>query len=248
MPEKIKWIIFTIGLLILIGIIGSLSPNLQKPKSRDETGNIVDLLKDNKIELVNKEVGFLYIQKKIRKLVTHPIEVIVPAGTIFFPDLIYEKTTMVIESKVIRLVNDDWQLLGVKAIAIQLSNDHPNEPKIQRLPADSDLAKLMKIPMQDEAVIIAAVGILSRDATYDSFKNIKLISYKFPGIEPIDGPRAVNEKKTALAMRSIEKAGIDVTKRAIWIKDRLLILNGLSYADGDIKDWLEKRISFEDKK
>jgi hypothetical protein len=82
----------------------------------------------------------------------------------------------------------------------------------------------------------AALWIVTDNATYADLGHLvtRVISGPGTGTQR----RSIQESDAALAMKLVDEAGIDVSRKAIW-RDRPAILGGV--IDPAVKSWLEKR-------
>jgi len=106
---------------------------------------------------------------------------------------------------------------------------------VERSPHQQELAKLM--PILDAShvpddVRQAAVWIVTDNADYD---DLGILVTGFVGF----GTRAIHESETVRAMQICDRAGIDITQKAIW-GDKEQILRGLK-DDDPLKTWLDQK-------
>ncbi len=99
-------------------------------------------------------------------------------------------------------------------------------------PAPADLQKTAD-------VLQAAIWIAGDNANYNQ---LGILTRPQSGggltLVSIVPPRVIDETDAALAMRMVDEAGIDITKKAIW-RDRHFIARGVS--DLALREWIERR-------
>lgn len=203
-------------------------------KGRD----IVDLLNQGKIQANISGEGIESVSVKLRRLVKHNVTVRIPVGTFFICHGAAQNMVGTCEETVV-LDNNDSQTISISAACANRTRDIPNSDKrfdVQRSPYDMELQKLMPVLRKAEVnslVQQAAVWIVTDNASYaDLGTLIRRGQFDLYG-----GTRVINEYEAAMAMKICDKAGINITQKAIWW-DRDRIIKGLS--DKDLKRWLQK--------
>ena len=110
-------------------------------------------------------------------------------------------------------------------------------------PSENELAKVVTALQSSLAtsypVMQAAIWLASDDARYDTLGNIIRVTLGPNGEVPMTGPRVIDEEAAILALQVLERAQIDITKKAIWA-DRSRILAGLKTPT--LQEWLRKRM------
>jgi hypothetical protein len=202
--------------------------------------DIVDLINEHKVELRTIGSGIDEIEVEIRRLVPHPLKVRIPVGTYFVAENSSTQNMVTTQEEQRTLDHDDWVYLSPAVACANRERDVPNNEDsfmVQRSPNQAELVKLLLVLDQanvEYAVRQAAIWIVTDDADYDDLGI--LISSPF-GL-PYSGSRVINEYEAALAMQLCEKAGINLSRKAIW-DSRQEILEGLE--DEPLKAWLEKK-------
>jgi hypothetical protein len=222
----------------------------QAIKEITEGRDIVDLLREKKIEIETSGSGIQSVSVRVRKLVPYPITVRVPVGSYFVSSRQSAQNMVTTEESKTRITGDDWRHLSVSAACANRPRDIPGSGdtfSVQRSPHQEELARLM--PILNKAGVgyatrQAAVWIVTDNANYSDLGT--LVTRQVPafgGIQPFGGfqpfgggTRTICEADAARAMKICDEAGIDITRKRIWY-DCQTVLNGLP--DGDIKTWLQ---------
>jgi hypothetical protein len=205
-----------------------------------EGDDIVDLLSARKIEVKTEGSGIQSVSVSIRRLVSYPLTVLIPAGTFFVSSSSsVQNMVTTAESRVV-LGAVEWVNVSLDAACANRPRDIPGEENrftVQRSPSQKELAKLM--PVLERANVAyalrqAAVWIVTDNADYDDLG----ILVSRSEYQVFGGTREINEYETAAALQILDRAGIDVKKKRIW-KNKAAILKGLT--DVELKKWLESR-------
>jgi len=204
-----------------------------------EGRNIVDLLKEKKIEVETQGSGIQNVKVRMRNLATYPITVRIPVGSYFISSRQSSQNMITTAESKVRLTGDGWRSVSVSAACANMPRDIPGSEDtftIQRSPYQEELARLM--PVLDKAgenfaTRQAAVWIVTDDASYADLGN--LVSR--PAHSLFGGTRMIREADVTRAMKLCAEVGIDIKSKSIW-RDRQRILNGLE--DGELKTWLEQ--------
>ena len=205
-------------------------------KDITEGRDIVDLLKEKKIEITSKGSGIQSVSVNVRRLVPYPLTVRIPVGTYFVSANTSSQNMVTTAESRIRLNSNNWQEVSPDAACANRPRDIPSSDDkftVLRSPHQPELAKL--IPVLDKARVDtetrqAAVWIVTDDADYDDLGILVASQTGF------GGSRVINETETARAMRICDEAGINITRKNIW-RDKQKILGGLT--NGDLKKWLQ---------
>ena len=209
----------------------------QAMKDITEGRDIVDLLREKKIEIETQGSGIQSVGIRIRKLVPYTITVRVPIGSYFVSSRRSAQNMVTTAERKVRLTGDEWRRVSVSAACANRPRDIPGSGDtftVQRSPHQAELAKLM--PVLDRAgveyaVRQAAVWIVTDNADYSDLGSlVSRSSYQFYG-----GTRVIQENDTARAMKILSDAGIHIKGKAIW-RDRKLIARELP--EGELKSWL----------
>ena len=203
-----------------------------------EGRDIVDLLRERKIEVQAEGSGIERVSVRVRRLVPYPVTVRIPVGTFFVAANVSAQNMVTTEEATVRLASEEWHSVSPDAACANRPRDIPGSGDrftIQRSPQRAELAKLMpalESARVDTETRQAAVWIVTDNADYDDLGILVASQFGF------GGSRVINEQEAARAMRICDEAGIDITRKAIW-RDRRRIISGLQ--DGDLKTWLEQR-------
>ncbi len=212
----------------------------QAIKDITEGRDIVDLIKEKKIEIETQGSGIKSVGVRLRKLVPYPITVRVPVGS-YFVSSSQSAQNMVTTAEIkVRLTGENWRRVSVSAACANRPRDIPGSGDtftVQRSPHQAELERLM--PVLDKArvpyaVRQAAVWIVTDNADYGDL-GILVSRSQF---QMFGGTRQIREYESARAMKICDEAGIDIKRRAIW-RDRQRILSGLK--DEDLKRWLQDK-------
>ncbi|MBE9572728.1 MAG: hypothetical protein IMF11_19045 [Proteobacteria bacterium] len=212
----------------------------QAIKDITEGRDIVDLLREKKIEIETQGSGIQSVGVRMRKLMSYPITVRVPVGSYFVSSRQSAQNMVTTAESKIRLTGDDWRRVSVSAACANRPRDIPGSGDtftVQRSPHQQELARLMPVLNKarvDYKTRQAAVWIVTDNASYSDLG----ILVSRPAFQPFGGIRTIRETETARAMKICDEAGIDVTRKRIW-SDRQHILQGLK--DGELKKWLEEK-------
>jgi hypothetical protein len=203
-----------------------------------EGRDIVDLLREKKIEVEAEGSGIESVSVRLRRLVPQALTVRIPVGTFFVsanPDAQNMVTT---EAASVALTTTDWTPMSVSAACANRPRDIPGEGdtfSVQRSPRQAELARLMPALAAagvDSETRQAAVWIITDDADYDDLGILVVSQFGF------GGSRVINELEAARALQICDEAGIDITRKAIW-RDRRRIASGLDQSD--LRTWLQQK-------
>ncbi len=202
-----------------------------------EGRDIVDLLREKKIEIQAEGSGIMQVHVRMRKLVPYPLTVRIPVGSFFVSSNPSAQNMITTGERKEQLTDGEWLSVSPDAACANRPRDIPRSSDsfmVERSPHQEELAKLMPVLDKahvDTATRQAAVWIVTDNADYDDLGILVASQYGF------GGSRVINEQETARAMKICDEAGIDITKKAIW-GDRSRIMSGL--ANGDLKTWLDQ--------
>lgn len=209
----------------------------QAIKDITEGRDIVEFLREKKIEIEAQGSGIQSVGVRIRKLVPYPITVRVPVGSYFVSSRQSAQNMVTTAESKVRLTGDDWRRVSVSAACANRPRDIPGSDDtftVQRSPHQEELARLM--PVLNKAGVgyatrQAAVWIVTDNADYSDLGILVSRSHF-----ALLGTRQINAYESARAMKICDDAGIDVKRKAIW-RDRQTILSTLE--DEELKKWLE---------
>jgi hypothetical protein len=213
---------------------------LQGAERENPTRDIVDLVREGKIDVKTEGSGIQTVKIALRSRVSYPITIRIPVGA-YFTSRSGSAQDMVITSEITReLVSDAWVTVDVPAACANRLRDIPGYTDsfdVQRAPNQQELARLMSVLEQERAsypVRQAAVWIVTDDADYADLGVLVRRSH----FQPVGGTRVIQEPDAAQAMKICDAAGIDITRKAIW-RDRQRILEVLP--EGAVKKWLREK-------
>jgi hypothetical protein len=200
-----------------------------------EGRDIVDLIKEKKIQVRAEGSGIESVSVGIRRLTPYPITVRIPVGTFFVSANTSAQNMVTTAEFSFRLESGDWQEVSPDAACANRPRDIPESGDsftVQRSPHQAELAKLM--PILDKAGVNtetkqAAVWIVTDNADYYDLGILVASQFGY------GGSRVINEVETVRALRICDEAGIDIKRKRIW-GDKKEILSGLE--DGELKNWL----------
>ncbi len=204
---------------------------------RDLAGrDLVDLIAERKVAVVAKGAGIEAVELTIRSLADHALTARVPVGTLFVPARSFVQTMAVTRELTVPVGAGDETLIIVDTACASISRDVPGEEDRFTMKRPSSQLRTLLVDLDwgatEFAVIQAAVWIVTDDADFDALGRLR--SFGQDSVE-----RAIDVEETAAALRILDEAGIDVTKKAIW-RDRNRILKGLP--EGELKAWLREKI------
>lgn len=207
-------------------------------KDITEGRDIVDLLKEKKVEVKTTGSGIQNVSVTMRKLVPYALTARIPVGTFFVSASTSAQNMVTTAETKVRLETNEWKEVSPDAACANRPRDIPSSDDkftVQRSPHQAELAKLM--PVLDRAQVNtetrqAAVWIVTDNADYDDLGILVASQFGF------GGSRVINEPETARAMRICDEAGIYITRKRIW-NDKETILQGLT--DGELKKWLQEK-------
>lgn len=139
------------------------------------------------------------------------------------------------------LRTNSWAPVSVPAACANQPRDVPGSGDsftIRRSPDQRELQQPMPVLQKANtpfAVRQAAVWIVTDNANYNGLGTL-VESF---GPVAFGGTRVIKEEETARAMKICDKAGIDITRKAIW-HDRDTILKGVK--DANLRKWLQERV------
>lgn len=219
---------------------GHARENAARSALKDMEGrDIVDLLKQRKVEVKTQGSGIQSVTLKIRRLVNHNVLVRVPVGTFFVSRNPSAQNMVVTQEKAVTLSDDQEVSLRVPAACANRPRDIPDSDDsfyVRRSPQQKDLAKLIPVLRKattNIAVRQAAVWIVTDNADYGDLGSLVSRS----AFQMFGGTRVINEYEAAMAMKICDEAGINIKRKAIW-RDFNKILNGLE--DKSLKAWLKQ--------
>ncbi len=115
-------------------------------KEITEGRDIVDLLKEKKIEVKTEGSDIESVSLSVRRRVPYPLTVRIPVGTYFVSDNPSTQNMVATEETKIELSNDDWTYESIPAACANRTKEIPSSDDrftIRRSPHQSELAKLI---------------------------------------------------------------------------------------------------------
>jgi formylglycine-generating enzyme required for sulfatase activity len=231
-------------------------------------GNLYELIQNKTVEVSVSGNGTESVIVKVRRKVAEPVTVLIAAGTFFVCGNVKLQNMVAVRSKDLLLENDEWQVIYVPTYSTDCKLKIPDSKDlyaVQLYPNNGfnsyyynnrhDLNALQLYP--DNAAIRSIIQLMVKDNNYFDFKveiyaywiNISNATYKFlrdnywfdeknyPGT-PYWNEYDLGKRETISAMRYCAKAGIDLTKKAIW-SDRNIIFPEKKYmSDIDLMEYL----------
>ena len=212
----------------------------QALKDITEGRDIVDLIREKKIEVKTQGSGIQSVAVSVRRRVPYPLTVRIPVGTYFVSANQSSQNMVTTEESRIHLAAVDWEDVSPEAACANRPRDIPSSDDrftVQRSPHQAELAKL--IPILEKAGVSyavrqAAVWIVTDNADYDDL-GILVTRSQF---QIFGGTRQINQYESARALKILDEAGINIKQKTIW-RDRQTIISGLE--DGDLKTWLKDK-------
>lgn len=203
------------------------------------TGNIVDLVQQKTIEVTSSGDGIESVTVRIHRLVPERVSVQIPVGTYFVSAEASAQNMITTKATTVLVSDDEWQEVSTSVACTNRPKDAPDSSDsftVERAPNQQELASLM--PVLDAAGVTyavrqAAVWIVTDNADYSDLGEL------IESTNGFDGSRVINEPEAAQAMMLCDRAGIDITHKAIWA-DRNEILANVT--DPEVKAWLQRKL------
>ena len=149
-----------------------------------EGRDVVDLLREKKVEIVAQGNGIDKISIRLRRLVPHPITVRIPLGSPFVSSTPWAQNMVTASEYKLRLITSEWQPVTADAACVNRSKSVPGSNEtftVERSPAQPELAKLMPVLARtrvDSYTRQAAVWIVTDNA---SFEDLGILVVGFGG-------------------------------------------------------------------
>ncbi|HEY2956329.1 MAG TPA: hypothetical protein VGK89_13910 [Candidatus Eisenbacteria bacterium] len=201
--------------------------------------DIVDAIEQGKLEVKIEGSGIRTVDLSVRRLTDYPIRLRIPAGSFFVAQS--DAQNMVSRSSLtVWLEDQEWTHVEIPAACANRTRPIPRERDsftVRRSAHQEELVRVVPLFAKSGAsfeVQQAAVWIVTDDADYEALG----ILVERPYWQIQGGTRVIREADAARAMRLIDQAGLDITRKAIW-RDRATILGNL--ATGPLRDWLRDR-------
>jgi hypothetical protein len=179
--------------------------------------NIRDLIEERKIEVEAKGSGISNMELKIKPKIDLNIKVSIPPGTFFRANSGSSQNMISTKGLTVKLEVEpgfdiEWTQVDVPVACANMHKAVPESSdtfEVERSPNQDELEKLLPILDAEnvsDSVKQAAIWIITDNADYNDLGT--LVS---------NGSRAIKEYEASEAMRLIDKAGIDIEKKAIWV-------------------------------
>lgn len=199
---------------------------------RDLAGvNIFTLLAQGRIEARVQGVDITEVEVEVRRRVPRPVTVKIPPGTFFVARGPFQNMVATAAEEV-TLGDGRWTSVSVSAACANRTRPIPgpgNGFSIERSPYQAELLRLIpRVREEEYDVQQAAIWIITDNATHADLGTLT-----FQG-----GERVIGYDDTARAMMIVDRAGIDITSKAIW-SDRADVR---AYSrDPEFRRWLARR-------
>jgi hypothetical protein len=206
--------------------------------------DLFDLLAEGKVEARASGSSIEIVTLELRRLVPHPLRVLVPVGTFFVSRDGSAQDMVTVAGDAVVLDGEGWVSTSVEVACADLHLDIPTDEvgfTIRRAPAQRALQKLM--PVLDRAaagvaVRQAAVWILSDDASYGDLGTLIQVT----GFDPFGGGTPmINAAEAVRAMQLIDEAGIPLAEKAIWWDRDQLLEELRDRGETELATWLRDR-------
>ena len=214
------------------------------PTAIPVTGNLIDFIDQEVIEVRTDGAGIDDLNLGIRRLTGEFIEVEIQVGTYFLSHNEYVQNMVVVSKKTVQIDHDQWEEIVLQVACANKEKSIPETGdrfEILRQPENQELQMLMKefetiyersweyylFPVQQ-----AAIWIVTNDSSYSSLGTL---------VTPGDfgfNIRVIEEDDAVRAMQLVDEAGIDITAKAIWA-DRTQL--SIDLEDPQLQEWLGER-------
>jgi hypothetical protein len=228
---------------VLLGLSVVVSCGCGGGDARDPTASaasrhIAALVARGELDVIARGAGMDRVSLELHRL-NKDIQVAeIPAGTFFVARRAAVHSMVSTVARTISVAGDGWIFVDIPAATIEprrarsVSGD---TFEIRPEPAGDELRRLIPILAAEErtyAVRQAAVWIVAADASYDQLQRIVVG-------DALNAVRVIDELAMAEALEICDRAGIDVTQKAIW---REVDSIDRSLADAPGGEWLRRKI------
>lgn len=219
-------------------------------------GDIVDLIAGKKIaaEIQGEEIRT--VKLRVRRLVSEPVTVRVPVGTLFVSRSGTVQNMVALEALSIPLQSGEWSGRDVSVACVNLRRPIPDGDArfaIQRAPNQKALAIVMpKLVGQNFAVQQAAVWIITDNARLSDLRSLivqtrTVSTGGFPGA-PLGGGIVssgplISPSDGARALRLCAAAGLDITALPIWADRRAMNADAEKSGEEELAGWMKAQQS-----
>lgn len=186
----------------------------RRPDARD----LHSLIKEKRIEVEAESGGMQSVVMRLRRLGNERLVVHVPLGTVFASKSKSIAGMLALSERTVILEDD-----GAVAVRVQVASEAMRAASPKRTDKLVIKSHRETDPLHNLAVAIAqsnadflarqtAIWIVTDNVGYEELGNIRLTSSRIPG-------RLIGPPSVAAAVKLVQQAGIDITRKAIW-KDR----------------------------
>jgi hypothetical protein len=235
---------------VIVGVVGLLIIGAFTLIRMIPEGDIVDLVKEGKIEVRAEGAGIYTVDVNIRAFVKYPLIVRIPIGTFFESNTAVQNMVATAETRIwlssSLLIPAEWKSVVVRAACANRTRPIPEKHSfftVQHSAIQQELAQLLPALERAGADLEtrqAAVWIVTDNANYNDLgillRTPSWLPAAFLDTKQAEGYRVIREGHVAYALKIFDEAGIDVSRYAIW-QDRQRIHGALQ--SGDVKTWLE---------
>jgi hypothetical protein len=199
---------------------------------RDLAGvDIFTLLAQGRIEARVEGVDITRVEVEVRRRVPRPVTVKIPPGTFFVARGSFQNMVAT-QPEEVTLSDGKWTSVSVSAACANRTRAIPrpgNGFAIERSPYQAELVRLIpRLREEEYDVQQAAIWIITDNATHADLGTLTFVG----------GGRVIGYDDTARAMMIVDRAGIDITSKAIW-RDRADVR--ASSGDAEFRRWLARR-------
>lgn len=196
---------------------------------RDLVGvNIFTLLSQGRIEARVDGVDITEVEVELRRRVPNPVTVKIPPGTFFVARGSFQNMVAT-SAEEVTLKDGKWTSVSVSAACANRTRAIPrpgNGFSIERSPYQAELLRVIpRLREEEYDVQQAAIWIITDNATHADLGTLTFVG----------GGRVIGYDDTARAMMIIDRAGIDITSKAIW-NDRAMVRS--NSGDAEFRRWL----------
>lgn len=201
----------------------------------ETSGDIVDLVNQQKIEVATQGSSIRAVHVRMRPVASGNIRVIIPVGTFFASSSSSVQNMVTTREQSVVLKQKSWTTVSVPAACANRTRDIPEKNdtfEVQRSPDQEELRRVSPFLRQAGAHYAteqAAVWIVTDDASYEDL-----------GILQNNGSRVIEAEEVIAALRILDAAGIDITRKQIW-KDIWDLIPHLK--NGKTKKWIHQWLS-----
>jgi hypothetical protein len=212
-------------------------------RTRIQGRDIVDLIQQRQVEIRVQGNRITNVVLSVRRLTPNPLTVFIPAGTYFATSNKAVQNMISVADRDIEVTSGNWQQVDVPVACTNMLRKIPGKKdalSVQRLSQQSELAMLMPVLARAQvrdAIRQAAIWIVTDNADDKSLYSLKEVFHKEGCVSM--GQSSIGTPEIVRAMRIVDAAGIDITKKHVW--NSSAYLGSLSNDDEDLRNWLKAR-------